>query len=268
MKRATLNLLVCPRCKGPLTLLKPPDVEVIDFGELACTQCDRAYPIKDGTLHLISKKEVEAAYPTMEEQTRKGARYYDLLLSMYSKILEMNLDEARAEYLGKLELTPNAKILDVGVGTGTELRHLWPKTTNAQLFGLDISVEMLGECRRNLGELNAPAELFVGFADRLPFKDNAFDVVFHTGSVNEFTDQRTAIAEMVRVAKPGTRIVITDEWITAQNTQTRFGQRLIRLIPSLSRDVVPPAHHVPPEMKEKRVDAIWRGFGYCLTFRK
>ena len=60
--------------------------------------------------------------------------------------------------------------------------------------------------------MGAHADLFLGFAEQLPFEGDTFDVVFHTGSINVFEDRRRAIEEMVRVAKPGTRIVISDEW--------------------------------------------------------
>lgn len=54
------------------------------------------------------------------------------------------------------------------------------------------------------------AELFQGEAERLPFRDAIFDVVF-VGSINFFNDRVRAIAETIRVAKPGTKIVIGDE---------------------------------------------------------
>jgi SAM-dependent methyltransferase len=45
----------------------------------------------------------------------------------------------------------------------------------------------------------------------LPFRDAIFDCVFHVGGINFFSDKARAIAEMVRVARPGTKIVIVDE---------------------------------------------------------
>ena len=48
-------------------------------------------------------------------------------------------------------------------------------------------------------------------AEDLPFADNMFDVVFHVGGINFFSDQQKAINEMLRVAKPSTKIMIADE---------------------------------------------------------
>ena len=48
-------------------------------------------------------------------------------------------------------------------------------------------------------------------AERLPFKVESFDCVFHVGGINFFTDKARAIKEMIWVAKSGTKIVIVDE---------------------------------------------------------
>lgn len=247
---------------------QPTGDDVIVTGQLACVQCHQTYPIAEEILHTVSHREIVATYPLMEEHARKVVRIYDYFIDKFAAILGMSPVDTRAEYLERLELVPGAKILDVGVGTGTELSYLWLKTINAQMFGLDLSIEMLRQCQRKLGKMNAQAELFLGFAERLPFQDNTFDVVFHAGSINEFKDQRAALEEIIRVAKPGTRIVIVDEWLTAENLKQPIGQRLLEVFPTVSRVTAPPVDSVPHEMQEKRVDAIWRGYGYCLQFRK
>jgi ubiquinone/menaquinone biosynthesis C-methylase UbiE len=74
-----------------------------------------------------------------------------------------------------------------------------------------ISWGMLKRCRKRLAKWKRTAELFQGEAERLPFRDGIFDVVFHVGGINFFNDKARAIAEMIRVAKPGTKVVIVDE---------------------------------------------------------
>jgi ubiquinone/menaquinone biosynthesis C-methylase UbiE/uncharacterized protein YbaR (Trm112 family) len=268
MRKSSFNILACPKCKGSLILHHPAEGDVVESGDLSCMQCLATYPVEEGIVHSVSKHEVMTTYPQMEEQARKGARFYDYFVAKTAQVFGVTPDDARAEYLERLEIRPQATILDVGVGTGGELGYLWCKTSGVQMFGVDISIEMLHECRRRMAKLSAHAELFVGFAERLPFKDNTFDVVFHAGSINEFKDQRAAIEEMIRVAKPGTRIVVTDEWLTEENIQQPIGQWLVRTFPSLSRNAEPPVHCMPSDMKEITVDAICQGYGYCIQFRK
>ena len=70
------------------------------------------------------------------------------------------------------------------------------------------------------------------------------------------------------MARPGTKIVITDE-------SEKGAQVYGRLIPGFSglfrgrgEAVIPPVALVPQEVEEIRVDTAWRGYGYCLEFRK
>jgi len=69
----------------------------------------------------------------------------------------------------------------------------------------------------------------------LLFVDGIFDVVFRVGGINFFNDKARAIAEMIRVARPGTKIVIVDESgrmrsLVAIRTQPFTGQPGIQAI--------------------------------------
>ena len=44
-----------------------------------------------------------------------------------------------------------------------------------------------------------------------PNQDDSFGGVFHIGGINFFDDKKRAIEEMIRVARPGSRILISDE---------------------------------------------------------
>jgi ubiquinone/menaquinone biosynthesis C-methylase UbiE len=54
-------------------------------------------------------------------------------------------------------------------------------------------------------------DLFRGNAECLPFADSSYYLVFHVGGINFLNNRAKAIREMFRVAKPGRRILITDE---------------------------------------------------------
>jgi len=76
---------------------------------------------------------------------------------------------------------------------------------------------------------------------------------------------------MIRVARPGSKIVIADESEQVARTVARF-LRLSRSSQGNKVDPSVPVHLVPETMKEVRVDGIWkthgRYHGYCLEFRK
>lgn len=67
-----------------------------------------------------------------------------------------------------------------------------------------------------------PVELFLGNAEALPYRDNSFESVFHVGGINFFNDKRKAIEEMIRIAKPGARILIADETDKGVRTRRSF----------------------------------------------
>ena len=108
-------------------------------------------------------------------------------------------------------------------------------------------------------------------AEALPFKTDTFDSVLHIGGINFFSDKKKAIDEMIRVARPGSKIVIADE-------AERLAKRMSRYF-----DTAPPAQSgkpieeaiidlVPDVMVNKLMEGIWRihgrYHGYCLSFEK
>jgi ubiquinone/menaquinone biosynthesis C-methylase UbiE len=99
--------------------------------------------------------------------------------------------------------------LSVSIGTGRDLKNLSNK--NAQYFGIDITRAMLKRCHKKNKKYGFDLFLFNGNAESLPFKDESFDFVYHNGGINFFNNKTNAINEMIRVAKSGTRIFISDE---------------------------------------------------------
>jgi ubiquinone/menaquinone biosynthesis C-methylase UbiE len=261
MNPTVLDYLRCPLCTGTLSV-RPEE-------ELCCAGCGERFPIKEGIPHFVSASEIAESYPEIAEQGRRAARFYDFVsVQQFLEIIGLDVDEAREQYLGRLELRPGARVLDVGAGTGAEMIHLARRAANLRLHGLDISVHMLAQCRRKLRRAELAAELFVGRVERLPFADDTFDVVFHMGAFNEFRDKSAAVRELIRVARPGSRLAIADEWLTSENTRTPIGKRLRTTYPSMSLDPRTPLEFVPERMLEVRQDTILKGFGYCLELRK
>lgn len=126
---------------------------------------------------------------------------------------------------------------------------------------------MLKQCQRNAAKWKLDLTLLMGNAERLPFKDEVFDVVFHFGGINFFDDKVAAICEMTRVAKPGTKFVIGDENETLaakyENlpvTEQFYDQR--------KQAITTLVDLLPPGMQDVRVKDIAGGDLYCLSFRK
>jgi SAM-dependent methyltransferase len=94
-------------------------------------------------------------------------------------------------------------VLDVGCGTGKFARLLAERGL-ARVWGVDPSTEMLAEARKRVP---SSVGLKLGEAERLPFKDAAFDAAV-LWTVVHLIERPLAFAELERVLVPGGRLAI------------------------------------------------------------
>lgn len=247
-----------------LSLLCDPDTRYaleIAGKNLRNTATGRIYPIRDGIPLFVST----VSGPNLKFQTLydRIAPGYDLAEHLYHWLTRK--PNYRHEFISELQLKPQARVLEVSVGTGANLRFL---PHDIDFYGVDISWGMLHKFERNLLKWRRKAHLFQAEAERLPFIAGAFDCVFHVGGINFFTDKARAIKEMIWVAKSGTKIVIVDE--TERTIRDNY-QRTPVVRGSFkpgSEKVRCPIDLVPAEMKDITAREICNGKLYCLTFRK
>ena len=100
-------------------------------------------------------------------------------------------------------------VLDVGCGKGAFSRRLM--SAGAKVSGIDITDEFVEVAARNV----PAAEFKAASATDIPFESGSFDLVFCFEVLEHVPDTEKAIAEMVRVLKPGGRILIIDKNILA-----------------------------------------------------
>ena len=139
------------------------------------------------------------------------ARWYDLANRIAALLRGTSLLGERRKSIAPLNLEPGDRVLEVCIGTGTNVALLRDACMGkGAIVGLDISRAMLQRCRAKVASAAMPVSVVEGDAARLPFRDGAFDAVFHHGGIAEFGDKLGAISEMARVANLGARIVICD----------------------------------------------------------
>ncbi len=219
-----------------------------------------SYELREGIPVFAPEPEtLNLKYQTMYDRL---APIYDFAESAYQWVTRRDVREFLAE---EFELKPFMRVLEVSIGTGANLRLL---PADAEVHGLDLSLGMLRACRRNLRRQHREATLYQGEAERLPFRDNSFDLVFHVGGINFFSDRRKALEEMLRVAKPGTKLVVSDETeevVSGIYEKTPFVKRFFR---NRKEQVESPIALLPAEATEAKLRTVSRGKLYSLTFRK
>ena len=105
------------------------------------------------------------------------------------------------EHLGPLA---GKRVLDVGCGKGRFARLFLEQEPAAEIWGLDISEEML--------RLVPPGiHTRAGSMTELPFDDGFFDAAYATESLEHAVEIEKAVAEICRVVKPAGRIAIIDK---------------------------------------------------------
>lgn len=108
-----------------------------------------------------------------------------------------------AEALSHLNLSPSARVLDVGTSTGTNLRLL-RELGFSHVTGVDASPAAVAACeQKGLGTV------LLGDVCQLPLPDGSVDLVLATDILEHVDDDAVALREIARVLAPGGRVLLT-----------------------------------------------------------
>ena len=124
---------------------------------------------------------------------------FNLLAPFYDRIFHFT---DPTQLLALLQPDPDHRLLDVGGGTGRVTSELAEHV--AQVCIVDLSPGMLFQAR----EKGLCA--YQGVAERLPFQDGTFDRILIVDAFHHFRDWPEAAAELVRVLRPGGRMVVEE----------------------------------------------------------
>ena len=155
------------------------------------------------------------------------AARYDLLNSLLSLGRDRGWRRATVEAVAA---RPGERILDLAAGTGTS--SLPFLEAGAHVFPTDLSMGML-----RVGKRQQPRLSFVrGDALALPYADDSFDAATISYGLRNVEDTAAALRELLRVTKPGGRLVIA-EFSTPTNPALRFAyaQGALRLVPMAAK---------------------------------
>jgi ubiquinone/menaquinone biosynthesis C-methylase UbiE len=112
--------------------------------------------------------------------------------------------------LDRLGVVGGERILDVGCGMGTPALKL-ASTVEVSIVGVTISGRQVERATQRAQQCGFAERLEFQLADAmaLPFPDDSFDAAFALESVQHM-DRATVLRELVRVVRPGGKIVLTD----------------------------------------------------------
>jgi demethylmenaquinone methyltransferase / 2-methoxy-6-polyprenyl-1,4-benzoquinol methylase len=158
----------------------------------------------------------------------KVADRYDLL----NDVLSLGQDRYwRSMVARAVGARPGQVVLDLAAGTGTSSRTF--TRAGAQCVACDFSLGMLRVGARH----PAPGVRFVaGDALDLPFAEQSFDAVTISFGLRNVADTEAALAEMLRVTRPGGRLVICEfSHLRPPVVDAVYGEYLSRALPAVAR---------------------------------
>ena len=152
------------------------------------------------------------------------ARVYDFYSRTYDKTFGKVFRESREHAIRNLQIRAGERLLEVGVGTGVSL-PLYPR--DIRIVGIDYSRGMLEQAERRVTEEGLRnVDLLHMDACKMTFPDSTFDVVLAAYVLTAVPDHRKVMSEMVRVCKPGGRIVFLNHLVNG-NKVLAFFERLV-----------------------------------------
>jgi SAM-dependent methyltransferase len=142
-----------------------------------------------------------------DKQAREHAARLELRAGAASEVA------ARDDYVKLLGVARGERVLDVGCGSGAVTRTLAQRVApGGSAVGVDTSAALLKVARElaNQAGLGAVIEFKEGDCRALPFPDASFDAVVAATALSHVPDAGCALAEMVRVTRPGGRVGVFD----------------------------------------------------------
>ncbi|MCE9671812.1 class I SAM-dependent methyltransferase [Myxococcus stipitatus] len=268
-------LLACLACGAAVAFQGQHEAGRLESGHLRCGSCGEAWDVQGGLARLYREDAVRGTDRLMRVIYDGLPALHDPLTTVLTPLLQ-SVSEARmrGRYLRRLELGAltgaPARILEVGVGAGANLplvRRGLPPGVAAEVWGVDLSEGMLGQCQRRLRNGAFPeVRLLMADGHALPFASGTFDRVLSVGGIGGYRDPARALSELARVAKPGTPVVVVDEQMDPEFQPSLLQRAAFRAITFYSRDPHCPTELLPEGATDVVAEQV-SPFFYSLTFR-
>jgi len=162
--------------------------------------------------HLTGKERGEY----VQDMFTRIAHRYDLM----NRLMTAGQDVRwRQQVIQQAGLKPNARLLDLGAGTGDLAREALAQQPRAKVIAADFTLEMM-----RVGQRQGNGSMSWSAADalNLPFGDNTFDAVVSGFLMRNVGDIQETLKEQHRALKPGGRIVILDTTKPKRNLFSPF----------------------------------------------
>jgi SAM-dependent methyltransferase len=199
----------------------------------------------------------------------QSVEFHDNSFEWVFKTFNSNNEKLRESLIEKLNIQTGQNILVTGIGSGHDLPFIIKKLgASGSIFGVEISEFMLEYCAIDFLDNKFKNKINIHLsccdATTLPFQDKIFDAAYHFGGINLFSSIKSGIEEMVRVVKPGGKVLIADEGIAPWLKNSDIGMMLIRNNPLMNFS--PPLELIPLNVKDVNLSWVLENSFYVIDF--
>lgn len=182
--------------------------------------------------------------PYGEKDSKKSevGEMFDSIASSYDLLnrgTSLGVDTLwRAKMIKQLDAVEHKRVLDVATGTADVAIQTIKRTEVEHVTGLDLSEGMLKYGRKKVTAegLDDQIVLVQGDSENLPYPDNHFDAVTVSFGVRNFENLEKGLAEMLRVLRPGGKVVILEfSRITFAPIRWGFNVYFGKIMPMIGR---------------------------------
>ena len=162
----------------------------------------------------------------------KMGDFFDARTEGYEEHQMNTIDFAQEFYPFTAECLPkesDAKVLDLGCGTGLELDEFFALNPEAKVTGIDLAAGMLNALKKKFS--GKDITLILGSYFEVPFGEALFDAAVSVESLHHFTkEEKIPLYTKLKAAlKSGGYFILTDYFAMTEKEETARRQELLRL---------------------------------------
>ena len=191
----------------------------------------------------------------------KMGEFFDSRLDGYEDHQLTAIQWAREFYpftAGCLPMEPEARVLELGCGTGLELDYYFRLNPSAGIIGVDLAPRMLQALKEKFG--GKQLELICGSYFDVPFPQG-LDGAVSVESLHHFTQAEKAplYAKVRQALRPGASFILTDYFALSEEEENGFRQEFLRLKAEQSIGDKAFYHFDTPLTVEHEIQALQKG---------
>lgn len=242
------------------------EILILDENGTLTNQSGKVFEINDEIPNLIKITDKEKNQYAINLFAKESGEYDDYHYLTY-KLFKSNEDDVRNSIIDKLNIDgkKGIRVLELSAGTGRDsvlIKKRLPE--ESELHVQDISLDMLKVLKNKFED--GQVIITQSNAEALPYPDNYFDAIYSYGGVGMslYSDVKAQMNEIIRVTKPGAKVVIAGRGLAPWLYNTEFGKILIDYNKHYMNKF--DLEDIPVEARNVNLSWILHGVVYCMEF--